>query len=139
MVIQQQMGDDSFKCWCDLIDVTSLCRPNPAWRHTDTAGHEHAWYIGGAIATEYHPTERYELPTLVLIHDPPYYNEEGDEISQSHYECRFCGEHVNPGTAADTHTQYAPGLKHYQINGVSVSPEEFEKRWKDAREKLSGA
>jgi len=50
-----------------------------------------------------------------------------------HLECRQCGEHIAPGYTADSNRVYIPGLKWCRINGQSVTPEEFERRWIEAR------
>ena len=47
-----------------------------------------------------------------------------------HHECQQCGERVQPRQKADDCRQYIAGLREYLINGQSVSPEEFERRWR---------
>ena len=60
--------------------------PDPEWRYTDAAGHEH-----------YREGHRY--PTLVTVHDYTYWCEHcRDEHDVTHLECPLCGEHIVPGT-----------------------------------------
>jgi hypothetical protein len=120
---------DRFETWCDLIDVTSLHRPDTAWRFVDANGHVHQWFVGGKVAETYRPDVKLETPTLVWVKDGEEYWEDDDEPHPvGHLECGQCGEHVLPGYTADAYTQYIPGLRHYLINGVPVSKDEFEQR-----------
>ena len=60
--------------------------PDPEWRYTDAAGHEH-----------YREGPRY--PTLMTAHDYTYWCEDcRDEHDVTHLECSLCGEHIVPGT-----------------------------------------
>lgn len=119
------IGADRFETFYDRIEVTSLHRPNPGWRHVDAAGHEHRWYTGGSPAERYDPLLRYDVPTLVTVVDAEATD---DYPGVSHSECRLCRARVWPGYTADFSPQYIPGLRHYRINGERVTPEEFERR-----------
>ena len=69
------------------IEVTSLNRPDTAWRFIDANGHEHRWFDGDTPATSDSPMRKYTLPTLVRIVDA----EGTDEYPEvAHYECRAC-------------------------------------------------
>ncbi len=122
-----------FEMHQDLIDVTSMSRVDPSWRFVDPAGHEHRWYANGQPATTYSPSQHYDLPTLIVVHDGLGYYEDGEEYELSHYECPQCGAHVRPGTCADSTTQYIGGLCHCRINGEFVSEDEFKRRFEEAR------
>lgn len=93
----------------DMIEVTSLNRPDTSWRFTDAAGHEHRWFRDGKPAESYHPEGRYTVPTLKYIEDYP-----GDDEypASGHSECIECGEHVTPGRRADTERQFIRGLRY---------------------------
>lgn len=124
-----QRGNDLFEAGCELIDVTSMSRPDTSWHDTDVNGHEHQWFTGGAPAQAYSPSALYELPTLRWVVDGTQYYEDGEPYEVGHYECNECGEHVTPRSTADTNTQYIPGLRWCRINGEHVSEEEFKRRY----------
>lgn len=142
-----QMGHDEFVIERDTIDVTSLHRPDPTWVYTDKAGHEHRWFVQKPTtperamleyepATSYSPMTKYETPTLEWVSDGIHYFYDGDEGHEiGHLECRHCREHVRPGYCADEHKVYIPGIAHCYINGESVSKEEFERRFEEAKKK----
>jgi hypothetical protein len=71
----------------ELLDVTSLSRPDITWRYVDAMGHWHQWYADGNPAESYSPLRTYDVPTLTCIVDV-----EGDDEHPaiSHYECREC-------------------------------------------------
>ncbi len=129
-------GDDVFSSGCDLIEATSLHRPDTAWVVVDTHGHAHRWCVmdesvGTPIKPAYHyrPDVKLGVPTLVWVKDGEEYWEDDDEPHDvGHLECRQCGEHIKPGYTADTNRQYVPGLRWFCINGESVSKDEFELR-----------
>ncbi len=66
-----------------------------SWRFTDGNGHKHA-YIGKPRE----PIDHY--PTLVYVPGPEYYcaecDDEHEDYAVSHYECRTCGEVIEPGS-----------------------------------------
>ncbi len=121
----------TFYAHCDMLDVTSMSRPNTAWTHVDAEGHEHRWYMPlneqqtPAAAYRYDPQVRYTLPTLVKVHDGWDYWEDGERTERWHYACKTCGEPVRPGYKADDYEQYIPGIKSYYVDGQLVRREEF--------------
>lgn len=126
---------ECFESFAALVEVTSLHRPDTAWRFVDVRGHEHRWYIGETPAESYTPGAVYTTPTLIWIKDGEEYWEDDDEPHDvGHLECRQCGEHVTPGYRADDTPQYMAGLRHYRINGESVSPDEFTRRLRATQE-----
>jgi hypothetical protein len=130
MRISDTASGETFEIERDLIDATSISRPDTRWRYTDANGHLHAWYVKGetAPAAQYSPSASYDLPTLLWVVDGVAYYPDGESYEYGHYECVQCGEHVKPANTADTETQYIAGLLHCRINGTSVSKEEFDRR-----------
>lgn len=66
-----------------------------AWRFTDASGHEHSY-------RRRHQPGDDEYPTLAYVAGPSYYcaecGDEHEDYAVSHYECRICGEAVEPGS-----------------------------------------
>lgn len=123
------VNGDEFTIERDMLEVTSLSRPDLGWRHTDRAGHEHRWLKeNGEEPGAYDPAETYEVPSLVTVVAP---TEDGfDEVLRC--ECRACGEHIEPGRCADAEPVYIAGLTRGYINGRPVTREEFERRFAEA-------
>ena len=122
---------DTFEMRREMVDVTSLHRPDPSWRETDASGHIHEWYTEGRQANDYRPDQAYTLPTLRWIEEVPATD---DYPAIGHYECVQCGLRVGPPQfTADVHHQHIPGLLTCLINGERVTPEEFQERWKAAK------
>jgi hypothetical protein len=118
----------TFEAYCDLIDVTSLHRMDPAWRFVDAAGHVHVWYDAetNQPATKYDPTCRYVVPTIEWVIDGYDYEDGDDEgVPYGHHECSECRERVVPGYRPDDHVQQIAGLMHYLVDGHHVSKSEF--------------
>lgn len=128
MSIWHSRGGDVFEMHCDLIDVTSLHRPDTGWRLIDAQGHEHRWYVDGKPATSYSPSEKHEAPTLSWIFEGWGYWEDGERYAIGHHECSQCGEHVEPRYCPDSTTQHIAGLRNYRVNGEHVSEDEFKRR-----------
>jgi len=129
--IQSKTGD-TFSIVRDMIEVTSMHRPDTGWTCIDLEGHTHCWFVDGEPAVFYHPGRRYELPTLKWVVDGHWYSEDGDEHETGHHECKDCGEKVEPGYCADAHSQYVPGLTRHYVNDRPVSRAEFLARAKEA-------
>ena len=123
-----KVGEDVLEAGCDLVEATSLHRPDTSWVFMDAAGHEHRWFSGARPAQSYTPSETYETPSLVWVHDGWGYYEDGERYELGHRECATCGERIEPRYTSDTVRQYVPGLRWFRINGMSVSREEFEQR-----------
>lgn len=130
------IGDVRFESGCDLVEVTSLHRPDTGWRVTDTQGHEHQWYVEGGgpdgshiAASRYSPSLPYITPTLIWVKDGEEYWEDDDEPHDvGHLECRQCGWTIKPRYTADDCVQMIPGLRWFRINGQPVSEAEFRAR-----------
>ncbi len=125
-----KIGTDTFEMQCDMLDVTSMHRPDTAWLFVDANGHEHRWFVDGKPAGDYRATERYDVPTLVWVKDGYECWEDDDEPHDvGHNECSQCGLHIEPRYTADAYTQYAPGMRRYRINGENVPEDEFKRRY----------
>jgi hypothetical protein len=111
------------------IDVTMMSRPDEGWSYTDAAGHEHYWTFGGKRG-HYSPTTKSALPTLRRVVTGTGYYPDGESYQIAHYECRQCGERVEPRKRSDDCRQYIPGLRTFYINDEEVSPEAFEAAWR---------
>jgi len=93
----------------DIIDVTPLLEPDPEWFFQDRAGHQHRWIDGG-------------LPSLRWIIEV----EAGEEMPEvGHYECRECGEKIEPLMRVPIFRSFAPGLVHCSIDGRPVAEDEM--------------
>jgi hypothetical protein len=128
-ISEMRLGDHTFACERELIDVSMLHRPDETWRHIDAQGHEHRWYANGQPVTTYAPNVEYTTPTLIWVKDGETWYADDDEPHEiGHTECAICGEHVRPGYTSDSHKQYIAGLAHYYIDDQPVPEEEFKKR-----------
>ncbi len=119
-----------FEIHRDLIDVTSLHRPDINWLFIDPAGHEHRWHFKTPdewiIAYTYEPQQSYGVPSVEKVVDSPGYSDDYTYIPEVfHHECRICRAHVHPGYIADDYKQFITGLIHYTVDGESVSEDEF--------------
>ncbi len=122
---------------CEPIDVTSTNRPDTGWCYIDKAGHEHRWYDGDEPASTYSPTKNYHLPTLRWVVDGMAAYPDGEEYEEGHHECVYCGEHVLPSCTGDSFRQHIPGPVEYEIDGVPVLKDEFERRYaEDPKERI---
>lgn len=128
------IGNDLFEYGCDMVDVTSISRPDTNWRFVDKADHEHRWHVvGKGVATSYDPNNRHEVPGLVWVKDGvEYLDDDGEPHYYGHSECAVCGDRVNPGYTPDDTRQFIPGLRYYRINGKHVDRDEFKRRLDDA-------
>jgi hypothetical protein len=110
----------------ELVDMTSINRPDTSWSFVDAYGHRHEWFdrATGLPATSYDPMAHYETPSLVWVKDATRYDEDGEPYDVGHRECRLCGEHVEPGRTSDAYQRLAPvyGLKRLQLVPVPLTP-----------------
>lgn len=117
----------------DIVDVTSLHRPDTQWSLVDKQGHKHEWYDDGKRANQYNPSAHYDTPSLIWVKDgEEYYEGDNEPHDVGHYECQKCGEPVERGYTADTFKQYIAVMQWYRINGEWVSPEEFQREYAKA-------
>ena len=123
------LGGKIFEMSCDLMDVTSLHRPDTDWRFVDARGHEHRWYVDGKPAATYRPSAALETPTLKRVFEKWGYYEDGDRYPIGHHECKECGEHIEPRYRADDTTQYIAGMRRYRVDGHNVSADEFKRQY----------
>jgi hypothetical protein len=120
---------DVFETLCGLIEVTSLHRPDLAWRFVDAEGHEHRWFLNGRPATDYRPDATYETPSLRRVFDHWDYDEDGERFARYRHDCRICRQTIEPGYRADDTTQYIAGLRTWRINDRPVTHDEFKRRF----------
>lgn len=140
MRIVNHLGD-TFETGCEMVDVTSMHRPDTSWRFTDPAGHIHQWYEVAKLDTDntlpalrYSPREKYTTPTLIWVKDGEEYWDGDDEPHDvGHHECKDCHVHIEPRYCADEYQQFMPGLRWCKINGEDVPVEEFERRFREAQ------
>jgi hypothetical protein len=86
-----------------LVDVTVMSEPDPAWNYIDEAGHAHRW------------TNDFKLPTLDEVVDWMDVDEDGEEyVLASHYECKVCRARVYPGLRPGQQS-YVAGLQRITI------------------------
>lgn len=121
----------TFRVERETIDATCQNRADETWTRVDAAGHEHFWTFD-CVRGAYRPDAKAEVPTLRWVVDGTEYWEDGEPYQVGHYECKVCGEHVTPGTCADTNRQWIAGLAHCYINDEPVSRETFEAAFRDA-------
>ena len=119
----------TFRSERDMINVTSINRPDPSWRFTDANGHLHQWYVNGQPATEYRLIGTYTVPTVYWIVDVPATDEYPE---MGHHECILCNQRVRPGSCADAYEQFIPGMRYYYIDDMPVSEQEFRRQLTDA-------
>lgn len=101
----------------EQIELTGLSpRPDPDWRYTDPAGHEHDSSYALLIRVQDDPDE------------PPFYvDDDGEEWNApDHLECRLCGEHIEPGTIGPSpFREFVPGPVRYYRDDVEITEAEF--------------
>ena len=98
----------------DQIDVTSWsATPNESWVYADRQGHEHHYDNG--------------YPTLSYVIDEQHWCE-GDEgsyphdghwqVDAAHYECKACGETIEPGMDPPGTPKFIAGATSATLEGV---------------------
>jgi hypothetical protein len=131
------LGETEFRIEREMVDVTSMRRPDTSWVSVDAAQHVHCWYEQvkgglhrwGRIADTYRPEQAYHTPTLRWVKDGETMYEDDDEpVAYGHFECVMCGARVEPRYTADSHTQYIAGIAAYFINDQPVTKDTFTKR-----------
>lgn len=94
---------------------SNLPEPDPAWRGTDSKGHEHyaAQADGGSVT----------YPTLSRVAGEPYWCADcQDEHVDTWFECPRCGEKVKPGARSPRPVWVSTGARYYW-NGEPISDE----------------
>ncbi len=122
--------DEVFEMERDMIDVTSMHRPDISMVVIDDHGHFHPWCTpDGQPATGYNPRVQYNIPSLRWVKTGVEYYDDGEPYDVGEWRCRQCKAVVVPPYTADSTVHYVAGLAHYRINDVEVSKEEFETRY----------
>ena len=98
---------------CEPIDVTTVYptyKIDPAWEHTDAAGHRHAVCEG-------------KTPTLKTIREEGVCPDCGTEIDRVRTVCRVCGQEVEPAMIVDKPAsgwrEYAAGPRRITFTRIS--------------------
>lgn len=89
------------------------------WTYTDRRGHGHFWFNGG-------------YPTLTWVKDEEdYWCEDCRDMHEGggHWECRRCGEKIEPRKIPGPHRLRAEGLTEWLWNGEPITKDEFDARW----------
>lgn len=109
-----QLPDGELEFVNDGEWVTSdLPQPDPKWSAVDSNGHEHRYTEG---------SDRY--PSLKSVAGELYWCEDcQDEEFDTWYECRLCGEKVEPGTRVDHTPVWVSRGSRYYWNGEPISHE----------------
>ena len=99
--------------------------PDPDWRYTDAAGHDHY-------------RENKAWPTLVWKPEIYWCHDCQDEHDDGHRECSICGEEIEPGTRpVPPHSGYIRGLERYYLNDEEISRERYEELAEQMRQSPS--
>lgn len=94
--------------------------PDPRWRFTDAAGHEH-YYDEGSWGDDAYPTLR-----ALYDKDHECYLCRGDDYEPFlGYECRECGEAVTPGMITGPHSVVIAGQQHAWLDNVRTDDPEY--------------
>lgn len=119
-----RMNDHVLTVERDMIPVQSISEPDPNWRYTDAAGHDHFAAIerragdGGDPRVTGYPT----LEWITEPHECGVFCEENGCPGQRHV-CRQCGEEIRTGSRMGT-LRHLAGLVSYEIDGEPVTPEQ---------------
>ena len=97
----------------EVIDITPTNEPDPAWRYTDPAGHEHRYETGVELVN----TADLHVATVESVSLGTYWCEGCcDEHEDFEICCKQCSAVVTPGTRAVTDRRFMPGLT--EVNGI---------------------
>lgn len=121
-----------FRVERELIEVSSMSRPDEHWFFTDPAGHIHQWWERKPFRpmSRYSPEKSYFVPSITWVEDSPATD---DYPAIGHHECSKCRARVHPGTRADDCMQYLPGMTRCYIDDREVTKDVFEAEYKKAR------
>ena len=111
-------GDYTLSVETNMVEITSdWPSPDPHWQATDSNGHTHS-YVAEHI---------FIYPSLRLVVDASHWCN-GDEgiaphdphtaVDESHWECRECGEVVEPGMFPPCWPRWMPGSKTATLDGL---------------------
>lgn len=104
----------SIRSETQMIDVTSNApRRDPDWTYIDHNKHLHTLAKG-------------LWPTLTWIIDETYWCTTcGDEHANGHWECRECGERIEPGMIGPSgHVEKIRGLTSYYLDDQEITEDE---------------
>ena len=109
---------------CDAphFEVTPMRVPDTKWRYTDQHGHEHRW------------ADNETVPTVRRVVDADV-TDEYPEIN--HYECRECGDRVEPAMRMPDCRMYARGLPQWSLDGQPITEADAKALMEQWREEVS--
>lgn len=111
---------------CEPIDVTPFQEKDSTWVYIDKEGHEHRWHIPHGTH-DWSKEGYWTLPTLRAVTYVCGYADDGDEMYGTHYYCKRCGEHIEPGWKVTIFRHFTQGPKRFYIDGVETSQKGAEK------------
>ena len=95
----------------DMIEVTSMSRPDENWEFVDSQGHRHRWEWPDG-QRKYRASGA-TVPTCVWVKGETAMDEDGFEVEIGGYTaCAQCGEKVMPGRKADEQRVFVRGLQY---------------------------
>lgn len=120
--------NEHLRCTRNMIEVTSLYRPDERWTRTDVAGHVHQWFQNGKPLSEqiWDPSADYRVPSVVWVRDPDEYDSDGEPYTVGHFECKECHERIELGYRADTEQRFIAGLARFEDVHVWLEDAETE-------------
>ena len=105
-----------------VLDASLMRAPDPDWKQVDRNGHTHVW--------QFDAEGRASTPTLKFVRTGSWFSEDGEEYPEGYRACVLCEELVIPAVRVERRN--VPGITRYRIDGQDVSPEEFERCYKEA-------
>jgi len=100
----------------ELIDATSISEPDPSWSFTDDRWHDHKWSISEDGSAN---VPSCDTRLIVVGH-----YEDGDEIEETEYRCKECGEVIKPRWRGNVYRKFQSGLTSAFLDGVPLSESE---------------
>lgn len=118
----------------ELIDVTPSDEPDPTWRYTDKAGHEHRYEPDGAPEDPYN-----HYPTLEEEVEDRWCPECGHYEQMARLVCYECGEEISPGTRTPIAREFTAGPKQARLTGRIVDYDYIVESLPQAQGTIAGA
>lgn len=140
--VLRDAGGHELAVTAERIRVDYLSAASETWKHTDTAGHEHAYVPPAHTENSYRFDAEGRVwepyPTLIRVSDGWHSCETCDDgFEDYHLECRQCGETIWPASTGPG-TEYLSGAVRYEIDGQPVSEEEATAFTARVREEQAG-
>lgn len=98
------------------VDSVLAMKPDPKWRYTDKAGHEHRFDNQDSTPT-----------TLVQVEEEPWWCYDCRDLhNEYHLECKLCHETIEPHYVPDPGPHYVMGPWRYYLDNQPISEEEYQ-------------